>query len=163
MVLTHHLKNTGTKIIRTNVYDHNLFVLDRQPTGPDFKIKFPFDLSYDKNNMIGIGEDSIASIHDREIVFNRMPADSTKKDHVYVPLSGYTQSAKDYDIKIENAKTGAAMHITSNRPMSHLAFWASTNIFSPEPYIEMQIKPGESFDWTISYELYECNKTSLNH
>jgi len=41
--------------------------------------------------------------------------------------------------------------------MMHLAFWASSNIFSPEPYIDIQIKPGESFDWKISYEFYDCN------
>jgi len=155
MVLTHLLKNTGTKIIRTNVYDHNLLVLDQQPTGPDFKVKFPFAISYNENEMIGLGKDSVATVHGSEIFFNRVPAKG-KKDHVYSALNGYTQSEKDYDIKIENHKTGAAVRINSNRPMMHLAFWASSNIFSPEPYIDIQVKPGESFEWKISYEFYDC-------
>jgi len=43
-VLEHTLKNTGRKAITTSVYDHNFFMLDDQPTGPDFVVKFPFDL-----------------------------------------------------------------------------------------------------------------------
>jgi len=43
-VLEHTLKNAGRKAITTSVYDHNFFMLDDQPTGPDFVVKFPFAL-----------------------------------------------------------------------------------------------------------------------
>jgi hypothetical protein len=33
--------------LRTNVYNHNFFVIDGQPTGPDFVVKFPFELKAD--------------------------------------------------------------------------------------------------------------------
>jgi hypothetical protein len=35
MVIQHALKNTGKKTINTTQYNHNFFVLDGQPTGPD--------------------------------------------------------------------------------------------------------------------------------
>ena len=44
MTIAHRLRNTGTKAITTNVYNHNFVVLDRQPIGPDFVVKFPFPL-----------------------------------------------------------------------------------------------------------------------
>ena len=44
MTIAHRLRNTGTKAIATNVYNHNFVVLDRQPIGPDFVVKFPFPL-----------------------------------------------------------------------------------------------------------------------
>jgi hypothetical protein len=44
MVIEHSLKNTGKKPIETNVYNHQFFVIDGQPSGPDFAVKFPFDV-----------------------------------------------------------------------------------------------------------------------
>jgi 4-hydroxy-4-methyl-2-oxoglutarate aldolase len=38
------MKNTGKKLIETNVYNHGFFVIDGQPSGPDFTVKFPFDV-----------------------------------------------------------------------------------------------------------------------
>ena len=34
----------GTKAIKTSQYNHNFFVLDGQPTGPDASAQFAFDL-----------------------------------------------------------------------------------------------------------------------
>ena len=42
LVLEHRLKNTGRKAIATSVYNHNFFTMDRQPTGPDIVVRFPF-------------------------------------------------------------------------------------------------------------------------
>jgi hypothetical protein len=44
LVIEHSLKNTGKKTIETNVYNHGFFMLDGQPSGPDFTVKFPFDV-----------------------------------------------------------------------------------------------------------------------
>ena len=44
MTIAHRLRNTGTKAIATNVYNHDFVVLDRQPPGPDFVVKFPYPL-----------------------------------------------------------------------------------------------------------------------
>lgn len=45
LVLTHSLKNTGKRVIETDVYDHNFFLLDHQPTGPGLVLRFPFLLT----------------------------------------------------------------------------------------------------------------------
>ena len=42
LVLEHTLKNTGRKAISTTVYNHNFFTMDRQTTGPDIVVRFPF-------------------------------------------------------------------------------------------------------------------------
>ena len=34
MVLEHRLKNTGKKLIESDVYEHNFYMIDAQPTGP---------------------------------------------------------------------------------------------------------------------------------
>ena len=44
MLIEHSLRNTGAKRIQAQQYNHNFFVMDGQPSGPDSWVKFPFDL-----------------------------------------------------------------------------------------------------------------------
>ena len=44
MILEHSLKNTGTRPIRTTVYNHNFLVLDNQPPGAPLVITVPFQI-----------------------------------------------------------------------------------------------------------------------
>jgi hypothetical protein len=55
MTIEHNLKNTGTKAIETNVYNHGFFMLDSQPTGPDFTVTFPSDIKATRD-MNGLAE-----------------------------------------------------------------------------------------------------------
>jgi hypothetical protein len=154
LLITHSLKNTGNKNIETSVYNHNLFVFDKQPTSAGFVVTYPFNPVPEAEGERGIGPADIATIKDNQVIFNRNPE---KKESVYCIIKGYGTSSKDYDIKIENHTTGAAVRITSDQPMSKLAFWGSSAIFSPEPFIRINIQPGETFNWIISYEFYTCD------
>ncbi|MEP6746596.1 MAG: hypothetical protein ABJB86_02660 [Bacteroidota bacterium] len=156
LVITHSLKNTGKKNIETSVYNHNLFVFDKQATGAGFVVTFPFNLAPESEGQRGIGSTGIATIKDNRIIFNRGPE---KKESVYCIIKGYGNTSKDYDIQIENHTTGAAVRITCDQPISKLAFWGSSTIFSPEPFIQVNISPGETFNWKISYEFYTCGIT----
>jgi len=150
LVLTHSLKNTGSRPIETSVYDHNLFLLDHQLTGAGAVIIFPFALK-EEGKSRGIGD--LAVIKDNQLVFQR---EFSKREQVYTILQGYGSSAKDYDIKIENRKTGAGVRITGDQPLSKLVCWACPTTFTPEPYIQFRINPGESFNWKLTYEFYTC-------
>lgn len=171
LVLEHRLKNTGQKTIETDVYDHNLFPIDHQPTGPGLSVSFPFGLTGTQERRIGPGSaigpgqgrpdkthavDSgdIARIEDNRIVFLRKPAG---KEDVYTVLSGYGDRVKDYDIRIENRHTGAGLRITSDRPLSKLVFWASATTACPEAYIHIRVRPGEVFSWSVFYQLYDVS------
>src|SRR5262245_44635251 len=44
MVLEHSLTNTGTRAIRTSVYNHNFLVLGGRPLGPGLVITVPFQI-----------------------------------------------------------------------------------------------------------------------
>ncbi len=156
LTLQHTLKNTGSKTIETDVYNHNLFVMDKQPTGPTYEVGLAFNPQCVAEGQRGIGAGDIAEIKGNNIVFNTeiIPGKSG-----YSILQGYGNTVKDYDIKIENHHTGAAMRITADQPLSKFVFWGSTKIFSPEPYIAVSVKPGETFSWKISYELYTCKIT----
>ena len=153
MVLSHSLENTGKKIIETNVYDHNFFLIDQQPIGPGYVVKFQFTPAGDPQ-----GTGNFGRINGNQIEYLKP---LTNIDHlVYSPLRGFGDSAKDYDISIENRKTGAAVRITSDQPLSKLVFWSALKTICPEPYIHIKVNPGETIEWKIYYQFYTCDITN---
>ena len=151
MVLSHTLKNTGSRTIETSVYDHNFFVIDKQPIGPGFVVRLPFKITGEGR---GFGE--IAEINGNEIVFLK----NLKNNETVFSgaLEGFGESAKDYDIKIENHNTGAGVRITCDQPFLKLAFWACSTTLCPEPYIRIKVDPGQEFSWNIFYNFYSLTK-----
>lgn len=151
LVLEHSLKNVGKKAIETSVYNHNFFMIDNEPTGPGVKITFPFDVAAE-----GKGFGTIANVKDKSIIFTR-PLE--KKEQVFsAGLQGLTQSSKDYDLKIENVKTGAGVRITSDQPIEKLVYWACSTTACPEPYIKLNVEPGKEVKWKINYAFYTTKK-----
>jgi hypothetical protein len=145
LLLEHSLKNTGRRAIQTDVYDHNFFVIDGQPTGRDVSVEFPFELKA-KADLQGFAE-----VRGPKFVFLR---DFVKGDRVQSDLVGFGDSAKDYDIQVENRKTGAGVRITGDRPLSRVLFWAINTVFAPEAYVTMNIAPGKEFTWRMAYDFY---------
>lgn len=151
LILEHSLKNTGTKQIETSVYDHNFFLIDKELTGPNIKIKFPFDITG-----TGKGLGSFAEMKNKEINYNRTLADT---ENVYIgALNGYGNTPEDYDFRIENHRSMAGVRIKADKPLDKLVFWACQTVSCPEPYIHIKIEPGEEFKWKINYEFYELKE-----
>ena len=149
LVIEHQLQNTGRKRIDTSVYDHNFFTLDNQTTGPDFVVRFPFELTPLKPLS------DLAAIRGKEITFNKV---FERGQTVYTELGGFGTKPSDYDIRIENRQTGAAVHITSDTPLLKVVFWSAWKTVCPEPYIDVSADAGKSSSWRITYELYEATK-----
>lgn len=155
LVLEHHLKNTGRRVLETNVYNHNFFIIDEEPTGPNIVTKFPFPVQAEGR---GFGEMIVAQ--DSTLVFER-PLEA--KENVYTPdLQGFGSSSEDYDIRIENTKTGAGVHITADRPLLKFVYWACATTACPEPYLQVTARPGEEFTWDIHYEFYTLPAASAS-
>ena len=148
MVITHTLKNTGPRTLETFVYNHNFFVMDNQTTGPDFVIRFPFELPAE----VGSGMKDFVKFQDHLMLFLR-PLDPG--EHVFFRDMTNGKTA-DYDIKIENHKTGAAVRITGDQPISKFIFWSASTTVCPEPFIKIKVDPGKEFSWGIKYEFYTC-------
>jgi hypothetical protein len=147
MILSHTLKNTGSKSIETSCYDHNFFMMDKQPVGPGYVVRLPFDI---KGQGQGIGV--LAELKANEIVFLR---DLKGDETVFCGgLEGFGPKAEDYDIRIENRIAGTGVRITCDQPILKLNFWCCATTVCPEPYIKIAAAPGKEFKWTITYEFY---------
>ena len=145
MEIEHTLKNTGSKPIETDVYNHNFFVIDGQQTGPDLSVTFPFDPKSTRD-MGGMAE-----LRGRELAYTRIVGHD---EHVMTEIEGFGSAAGDHSFKVENRKTGAGVRVSGDHPMSRLLFWCGWKVLSPENYVTMKIEPGKEFRWTVRYEFY---------
>ncbi|MCF2496092.1 hypothetical protein [Dyadobacter chenhuakuii] len=147
LVLEHSLKNTGSKEISTSTYNHNFFMIDKEPTNEHIRIVFPFEVSGE-----GAGFGTIINAKGKTLNYARPVVNG---DQIFSSgLKGFGATAKDYDIRIENTKTSAGVRITGDRPLEKLVYWANPTTSCPEPYIHISAKPGQETKWNVNYEFY---------
>ncbi len=147
LVLIQKIESTGARTINTQMYDHNFFMLDGQPTGPDYEVRFPFKIEpfNVRGSDIVFGEKQL-NYKNAITTANRMQ------------IRGFGNSPKDYDIHVENKKTGAGVRITGDRPLSDFVFWTNPRTPCPEAYIHVFAPPGEPMSWRIAYDFYSLAK-----
>jgi hypothetical protein len=145
LVLEHSLKNTGTKTIETSVYEHNFYVIDGRPAGPEFTVKFPFAVR------AAADLKGLAETRGTQLTYLK---ELQEGQSVYTALEGYGKTPKDYDIRVENSVAHAGVRQTSDRPLAKLVFWSIRSTVCPEAYIDMRIEPGKEFTWSIAYDFY---------
>ena len=153
MVLDHSLRNTGSRIIESSVYDHNFLFLDRQPPSPDFEVTFPFSIQAERSL-----SNDFAELRNNRVVFLKTLAG---EDRVQFGIEGYSNEAKDYDIRVENHKVGAGVRITGDRPLSREFLWSIRAPLSVEPFIDMKIAPSEEFTWRSLTTTTRCRRTAI--
>ena len=147
LVLEHHLKNTGTKPIATSVYNHNFFMLDRRTTGPDLVVRFGFE----PRAMRPLND--LAEVRGKDVFFLK---EFQPRQTLFTEIEGFGKTAKDYDFRMENRKTGAGVHITGDKPLMKVYFWTHEKTSCPEPYIDVSAAPGKESSWTTTYEFYKA-------
>ncbi|HET9277300.1 MAG TPA: hypothetical protein VFN95_03920 [Flavitalea sp.] len=157
MVLQHSLKNVGKKPIETTVYNHNFFVIDNEPTGPNMRMSFPFNIKVKEDDASLRGFGTVAEIQGKSIVYKR---ELNKGETVFSGgLQGYKPVPEDYNIKIENVKTGAGVVITGDAAIDKLVYWACSTTACPEPYIKLNVDPGKEIKWKYTYEFFVSGST----
>jgi hypothetical protein len=200
MVISHVMKNTGSKPIVTNVYNHNFTTIGREPTGPDVEITVPWQMTrgagrggrqgapgaplapgagaargvggpgpgrqgqapVDPYKALAVGEtmgtqcgqsvmQALAAPQGNKLVYAKVLEGS---ECYQTSFSGFSADVKDNDVRIENKKLGAGVHITGDRPMTRFGYWSIRTVVAPEPYIDLNIEPGQEFTWSYTYDYY---------
>jgi hypothetical protein len=148
LVLEHRLRNTGRKTIASSVYNHDFFMLDARPTGPDVVVRFAF-APRATSTLNGLAE-----IRGKDLVYLK---ELEPRQTVQTEIEGFGGSARDFDVRVENRKTGAGVREIGDRPISKIVFWSIRTTVCPEAYIDLRIEPGKESTWRIAYEFYHVN------
>jgi hypothetical protein len=145
LALEHTLKNTGTKTMDIELYEHDFYMLDNEPTGPAISVRFPFEGKPSQPLQNG------AHIDGKQLVFGQelKPGEEVQRD-----ILGSSNSVSDYDLFIENSRTGAGVEQSADVPLASMHLWAIRRTVCPEAYIHLNIPPGQTAHWTIRYRFY---------
>jgi hypothetical protein len=150
LTLRHSIKNTSMRVIQTSVYNHNFLVLDQKPPAPGVSITVPFQIHSPNPPVSGLAE-----IRGNQIVYlNTLKG----RDTVATPLEGFSNGAKDNQIRIENSALGAGLTIQADRPLLSESLWSIRSVIAMEPFIAVTVEPGQEFTWTSTYEYYTLRK-----
>ena len=146
LVIDHFLHNTGAVPIETQVYNHNFFVMDQQPTGPDFVVRFPFELTAERD-LGGFG-----AVRGKNLVYLREIPDG---DYMISTFRGFeTDDVRHHGFWLENRKIKAGVRMATDRPLAKLQLWSPHTTICPEPFIDLKIEPGNADRWSIRYTFY---------
>jgi hypothetical protein len=145
MTISQRFRSTGTKVIEAQPYNHNFLMLDGQPSGPGFVVRFRFI-----PRAVSSLKD-LVEIRGNEIHYLRelKPGES-----VLTLLEGFGKSSKDYDIVVENRNTGAGVRIVGDHPLSRVQFWSIRTTLCPEPFIRLRVEPGKTVKWSSRYRFF---------
>jgi hypothetical protein len=150
LAIEHNLKNTGSKPIETDVYNHDFYMFDNQPTGPDVTVQFPFDLKATREL------NGVAAVRGKEVVYLKELANGQS---AFTNLEGFGTTAKDFDIRVENRKAGTGVREVGDQPISKVVFWSIRTTVCPEAYNHFRVEPRKEAKWKITYEFYELPKS----
>lgn len=147
-VILYTLKNTGEKNIITNEYNHNFLAFNKQAIGPDYELEFNFTVNrsalvevVNPANCITIEGNKIQFLSEANGEFffsNLCPAQSIK--------AGFT---------VSNKQCGLALSEYGNFSTSKINLWGAKHVISPEIFIDIALKPGESQQWQRNYTITE--------
>jgi hypothetical protein len=144
MTISHVLTNTGTKPIVTTVYDHNFLTLS--PGNDHVAITAPFAMTAEKPL-----QPELAKLDGKTIRYLApVPAGTT----VTSPIGGFGPAASDYDFTVTNTATGFGQRIRADQPIARINFWSINTTLGWEPYIAIDLKPGETKRWTYTYDFF---------
>lgn len=144
MLVEHALTNTGTREIITSVYCHNFLTLS--PGNENIAITAPFAIKSQKP----LPTDAV-TVTGKTLRYLRPVREN---ESVTGPIGGFGDSVSDYDFVVKNTASGFGQRIRADQPVAQINFWSIATNVSWEPYIAIDLKPGETKRWTYTYDYF---------
>jgi len=150
------LKNSGSRKITAEQYNHNFFTIDDDYIGRSYELELFFEPRFTtfhpeefkkKKNFI-----PFADINDKKIVF--LQPFISVEEGIFSVMGGYDSSISHNHAVIRNKRTRAGVDISGDFPLSGFHFWADKSTICPEFFIGVSIEPGKTQNWTRTYKFF---------
>jgi len=142
--IAYELENAGHKAILTHEYVHNFVAIDRQPIGPDYRLRFPYPLQLDEKASAGL--EGLA-IQGSEIAFGGPLAS------LYLRPQGYTRS-RTPQWEMLHQPSGAGLREVDDFMPLRVAVWGTFHVLSPEIFVGLSLPPRARQTWTRRFEFF---------
>lgn len=142
------IENTGSKTIVTDEYCHNFIAFNNELIGSDYILKFPFLLNTKLFDTI-VNPNKNIEINQHDFSFKN----SNQEEFFFSNLSGGKNVTATWELI--NNKTKIGLRETGNFETSKINLWGSKHVISPELFFKINLKKGETINWSRTYQLFE--------
>lgn len=145
LVIGHTFTNTGTKPIATDHYNHNFFNVDGKPVGSDYEFDFGFPVKADGKERFA----EVVKLDGKAWRFTK-PLDTGS---VFAQLKELPKDhpAQPY-VVMRHKSSKVSVTINGSEALARMNVWGMKTTICPEPFIDVNAKPGETVRWMWSYE-----------
>jgi hypothetical protein len=144
ITITHSLSNTGSAALATEHYSHHFFTIDQQPIGAGYALTTSFVPQWEVKRSQRFS--ALATLDGHTL---RLTA--AFKGALYTPFE-IEGSVADNAFTL-TAPNGVAVRYRGDLAPSRWALYAETSAFCPEPFVSIELAPGETETWTRRYEI----------
>ena len=172
--IAYRLKNVGSRAIETNEYCHNFVAIDRQPIGPDYRLRFPYPLAVEKaapayQKMLPAAvrrlsppalTDWLAStrlnpnaspyVFDGDSVRFRC---SPQQGLYFRPIHFSRSDQAQWELRLLSSQVGLR-EVDDFAPL-RVAVWGAAHVLSAEIFIDLALESGDVKTWTRRYEFFD--------
>lgn len=145
--LTHVLENTGSKPIKTDVYNHNFFNVDGDGVGKNYELEFPFapTAPTPKDRFA-----ELVKLDGQRMTFTG----ALDQGQIFADLTGFSAKPdnKDARVTMRHKPSGVSVRATADKPLHAVRVWGINETICPEPFLLFDIAPGKKVAWTWKYE-----------
>lgn len=146
--LKYYLQNTGEKDISTDEYVHNFTAINNDLIGSKYILEFPFLL---KPGLFveTVNPELKVAIGQNEIKFK----DTPEEQFFFSNLSG--DKNVDASWQLINLESKIGISESGSFQTNKINLWGWKHVICPELFFKIDIKPGQSAQWTRSYNIYK--------
>ncbi len=146
--IVHSLENLGDSPLRFTHYNHNFFTLSNDSVGPSREIDFPFRPD-------GHWRSEYDNVRLTENGIRFTGAVPPEGPSVFMgDLHAARGMVEPIDFKVRDLGSGLGVRVSCPLPFTHIVFWSNDRVACIEPYILLDIAPGQSAEWTLTYRLF---------
>lgn len=144
--ISYQMKNTGEKEIITDEYIHNFLALQKGNNSANYSLTFPFPISMKLQNG-NLNPDNVKLGNDYLHLKN-----SPEEEFFYDNLSNSKRVTGKWTLIDHNQSIGISE--STDFEVSKINLWGTTHVISPELFHQIRLSPGESTDWTRTYDMF---------
>lgn len=137
------LENVGDKPIVTTEYGHNFVHVNGEPIGPGYSLRLSESFAYSPS---GNGDRDPLLFANGTMRWRHIP-----KEAFYCRSTGSYTPGIQWELLHES---GVGLRETVDFTPSLLALWGTDHVVSPEVFIRLEVKPGETVRWTRELEFF---------
>jgi hypothetical protein len=142
------LENIGKKDIITTEYVHNFLAINNDAIGPNYILKFPFELKTELFNEILNSEKKVV-FEKANITFIETP----NKDYFFSNMSGDKEVKAQWELL--NIKHQIGIRETGDFYTNKINLWGVQHVICPELFYHINLKPNTSQAWSRTYSMFK--------